>query len=184
MEDVVPVWSRPVRVLHWVLASAVTVAWVRSSASAPSVHEVAGCVAAGAVVARAGWGAICGPRSERLARCARAFRQGGAYLRDLARASERRFLGHNPLGSLMVLALLTCAGCVCFTGWLYTTDRFWGYGWLARLHEVLGWSLASLVCAHVAGVAFTSARQRENLVLAMLTGRKARRLATGAAGRR
>ena len=73
----------------------------------------------------------------------------------------------------MVLALLAIMALLGFTGWLYTTDRFWGYGWLAHLHQSLGWALLACVALHVGGVLWTCLQHRENLVRAMLTGRKA-----------
>ena len=81
--------------------------------------------------------------------------------------------GARGVALLMVLALLACTAALGLTGWLYTTDLFWGYGWLADLHNGLGWTLVALVALHVAGVAFTSWQHRENLVAAMFTGRKA-----------
>ncbi len=50
---------------------------------------------------------------------------------------------------------------------------FWGYGWLATLHEWLGYTLLGLIGLHVGGVVFTSWQHRENLVRAMVTGEKA-----------
>ena len=58
------------------------------------------------------------------------------------------------------------------TGWLYTTDRFWGVEWVGELHEGLAEALLVLIALHVAGVAFASWRHHENLVAAMLHGRK------------
>jgi hypothetical protein len=52
--------------------------------------------------------------------------------------------------------------------------------WVERLHVWLSYLLIGLVCAHVAGVVFTSIRQRENLVAAMLHGRKRPLAAAGA----
>ena len=59
-----------------------------------------------------------------------------------------------------------------FTGWIYTTDRYWGVKWVGELHEGLASTLLVLIALHLAGVALASWRHRENLVAAMLHGRK------------
>lgn len=69
-------------------------------------------------------------------------------------------------------ALLAAALAAGASGALYATDRYWGDPTLIALHALAGWSLALLVPVHVAGVLFTSLRQRENLARAMVTGRK------------
>ena len=171
----VRVWDWGVRLLHWTLAIAIAVAWIYSS-DASDAHEIAGYVALSTLVIRIGWGSFYGRRSARLSRCLRFPGQLPRYLRRMMKHRERRYLGHNPLGSIMVFALLICIAFVCFTGWLFTTDRFWGYGWLSTLHYVLAWTLVGLVIAHVAGVLFTALRHRENLVAAMITGNKLRRI--------
>jgi cytochrome b len=61
---------------------------------------------------------------------------------------------------------------VCGTGWLYTTDRYWGVEWVETLHGSLTDLLIVLVVLHIAGVAYTSWHHRENLVAAMLHGSK------------
>ena len=58
------------------------------------------------------------------------------------------------------------------TGWVFTTDRFWGDPLVAQLHEVCATALVSLAALHVLGVMATSIRHRENLARAMVTGRK------------
>jgi len=86
--------------------------------------------------------------------------------------AEPRYLGHNPLGGWMVMALLSMVAAAGLSGWLSVTDRFWGVAWVQELHEALANALFLLVGLHIAGVVFTSLRHRENLVRAMLTGRK------------
>jgi cytochrome b len=72
----------------------------------------------------------------------------------------------------MVVALLADAVATGLTGWLFTTDRFWGVEWLEELHGALGEALLPLLFLHMAGAVFTSYRHRENLVASMLHGRK------------
>jgi cytochrome b len=96
------------------------------------------------------------------------------YLREVLGARAPRYLGHNPLGGWMVLALLSTLVLVTATGWIATTDAFWGYAWPVRIHVAIAWLLVLLVVLHLGGVVLTSWQHRENLVAAMLTGEKAR----------
>jgi cytochrome b len=61
---------------------------------------------------------------------------------------------------------------VGFTGWLYTTDRYWGVEWVEELHETHSNVLFTIDAFHIAGVNYTSLHHRENLVAAMIHGRK------------
>lgn len=72
----------------------------------------------------------------------------------------------------MIAALLVTLIAVCSTGWLYITDTFWGVEWVEELHEFFSNLLLVLIGLHVAGVVFTSLLDRENLVAAMINGRK------------
>ena len=131
----------------------------------------AGYVAAAAVVLRLVWG-IRGSRYARLSQFVRSPRQVLAYARALRAGDEPRYIGHNPLGGWMVLALWATAAALALTGWLYTTDWLWGYEWLSDLHAGLAWAIVALVTAHLGVVAMTSWRHRENLVGAMFSGAK------------
>ncbi|CAM3711932.1 cytochrome b/b6 domain-containing protein [Paracidovorax anthurii] len=166
------VWDAAVRLLHWSLVASVAAAWITRSRLGP-LHENIGYAALAIATARVAWGFTAGGRHARFAQFVRGPAATLAYARAALAGRAPRHLGHNPLGGWMVVALLACIGLLGFTGWLYTTDLFWGYGWLANLHEGLGWTLLGLIALHVGGVLWTSLQHRENLVRAMLTGRKA-----------
>ena len=166
----VEVWDRPVRLLHWVLAAAVLMAWV-TTWTAFSAHQTAGYMALAAVLLRAGWGFVGSPYA-RFAQFVRAPRATLAYAAALLRRREPRFIGHNPLGGWMVLSLMLVVAGLALTGWLYTTDWLWGDAQLELLHRALAWGLLGLVALHVAGVFYTSCRHRENLLRSMLSGTK------------
>jgi cytochrome b len=164
------VWDLAVRVLHWSLVLTVAAAWLTRH-SPGRWHEWLGYGTLAIVAARFIWG-FFGSRYARFADFVRPARTTLAYARDVFSAREARFVGHNPLGGWMVVALLAMVALVGFTGWLYTTDRFWGVGWVEELHETLSDVLFAFVALHILGVVFTSIRHRENLVAAMLHGRK------------
>ena len=135
------------------------------------VHEWLGYVALAVIAVRIPWGWI-GSRYARFGQFVRAPQETIAYAQALAAFREPRYLGHNPLGGWMIVALLVTAAAAGLTGWLSVTDRFWGVKWVEELHEAAANFLFVLVGLHVAGVVFASVRHRENLVRSMLTGRK------------
>lgn len=168
----IKVWDRWVRLLHWALVISIVVAWTSTLGWGFSkAHEPAGYVALGLVALRTLWGFV-GTRYARFSEFVRRRRDVLGYARQLGAGSEPRYLGHNPLGGWMVVMLLACVATLGLSGWLYTTDYFWGMAWLDILHQALAWSLLGLVVLHLAGVLFTGFRHKENLVAAMFTGRK------------
>jgi len=166
----IPVWDVAVRVLHWTVVLTVATAWLTRH-SAGRWHEWLGYTTLAIVAMRTIWG-FTGSRHARFADCIRTASVTAAYARDVFSAREARFIGHNPLGGWMVVVLLTMVALVGATGWLYTTDRFWGVEWVEELHETLSNILFGFVALHILGVVFTSIRQRENLPGSMLHGRK------------
>ncbi len=166
----VPVWDALVRVLHWSLVLTVAAAWLTRH-SPGRWHEWLGYATLAIVAARTTWGFI-GSGHARFDSFMRPAAATVAYVRAIFSRQEARSVGHNPLGAWMVIALLTMVALVGLTGWLYTTDRYWGVAWVEELHSTLSDILFLLVALHVLGVVFTSARHRENLVASMLHGRK------------
>ncbi len=167
------VWDKAVRFLHWTLAGAIAVAWTSTlGIGVPaSWHENAGYTALACVALRAGWGFV-GSSHARFSAFMRGLRPTWRYAQQAWRGTAPRHIGHNPLGGWMALALWFTVASIAVTGWLQTTDRYWGSETLELVHTTLAWSLLGLIALHVAGVLHTSRQQRENLVRAMLDGRK------------
>jgi cytochrome b len=83
------------------------------------------------------------------------------YARQTLRRQERRYLGHNPLGAWMIVALIVTLLVISVSGWLYMTDRFWGVAWVEMIHGKATDVLLVLVALHVSGVLYASWRHRE-----------------------
>lgn len=166
----VPVWDPLVRILHWLLVAGVVAGWLTRHGFG-FTHELIGYVALAVVVVRLAWGF----GRSRYARFVQFLRGPGAtsrYFRAVLRGRQVRYIGHNPLGGWMTVTLLATVFLVCASGWLYTTDRFWGVEWVENLHNGLTNVLIGLVAFHVLGVIATSLHDKENLVASMLHGRK------------
>ena len=166
----IKVWDLFVRILHWSLVAGVIGAWITREGDEP-LHIQLGYAVLGIVLVRVIWG-FFGSRHARFVDFVRSPGETIEYLRAVISHREARHIGHNPLGGWMILALLATITGICVTGWLYTTDAYWGVAWVGELHAGLTNLLIGLVMLHVLGVVFTSVRQRENLVKAMVTGTK------------
>jgi cytochrome b len=181
----IQVWDIGVRLFHWVLVAAVTTSAVTGFILGDT--DLAWHLLAGeAVLLAVGWRVIWGWLGRGPARfTAFAFPPASVarYAADLLNHRARRHLGHNPLGAMMVFAFLAMLAALIITGAL-TLGGLLKQGplkaWLSyatgqstlRVHNLLAILLLVMIGLHLAGVAFESWRERENLVGAMVTGEK------------
>lgn len=165
----VQVWTLEVRLIHWTLAAAVATAWLAEAGEA--LHERAGYLVLGLVGLRLVLGFV-GARHARFRDFVRGPRAVLAAAGELLRGRPSPHLGHNPLGAVMIVALLAGLAVAAGSGALMVTDRFWGDPRVEALHETSSSLVVLLVPLHLAGVLVSSLLERQNLVLAMITGRK------------
>ncbi|MEY3005595.1 MAG: hypothetical protein RLZZ491_2771 [Pseudomonadota bacterium] len=165
-----PVWDPFIRMFHWSLAAGfVANAWVTDPEA--TLHEQIGYAILALIMLRVIWGLI-GPRHARF----RDFRPTAAgilaQMQDVATGRRRVHLGHTPLGAVMIFNLLGSLVLIGATGWLMTTNSFWGVEWVEETHEALVlWAELSVV-AHIAAVVWESRRTGVNLPRAMVSGVK------------
>jgi cytochrome b len=164
------VWDPFVRAFHWALALSFAVAWA-SSESWERVHDAAGYAAGVLVGLRVVWGFV-GPRYARFHQFVRSPGTVLDHLQAIGEGRERRYLGHNPAGGAMIVVLIATMAATAVSGWLMTTDAFWGSAALQHVHSALAHGALALVIVHLGGVALASLRHRENLVRAMVFGVK------------
>jgi cytochrome b len=164
------VWDAPVRVFHWLMVLSFAGAWLTAESERwRLLHVTLGYTMVALVAFRILWGLI-GTRTARFANFVRGPRAVARYLGSLVRGQPEHHVGHNPAGAVAIVALLALAVVTTATGWLAYQDV--GGGWLEDLHEGAAGAMLAVVGMHVAGVFVSSWLHRENLVAAMLSGRK------------
>jgi cytochrome b len=179
----VGVWDPFVRLFHWLLVLLFTLAYITGE-DWLNLHVNAGYAVFGLVLLRVLWGLV-GTTHARFGDFV--FRPATvlAYVKDAVALRAPRYLGHNPAGGAMIVLMLLSLVLLSASGFaVYGIEK--GAGPLAMLggsgevlegaveevHEFFANFMVVLVVVHVAGVVAESLIHGENLVKAMLTGRK------------
>lgn len=183
----VKVWDLFVRVFHWSLVLGFVISYVTED-EAMGLHIWAGYLVFSLVVLRLIWG-FMGSEYARFGNFVRGPAQVLDHLKQGLAGAGQRYIGHNPAGGAMIVALLLSLVLTAVTGMLMFGAENPGslLGTLAtnigivgeagaesfeEVHEFFANLTLFLVAVHVAGVVVESLRHRENLVRAMVTGRK------------
>ena len=185
-QQLVRVWDLPTRIFHWVLALTVvgSVVSAKIGGNAMVWHIRFGAVVLALVGFRILWGLV-GGRWSRFGSFIYAPATVLRYLRGQTRSGEHLDVGHNPLGSFSVFALLGFLALQVTTG-LVADDEIATVGPLNRFvssqlagqatswHKDFGqWVLVTLVVLHIAAIVFYLVSKRVNLVRPMVVGDKA-----------
>lgn len=180
------VWDPLVRVFHWTLAVSCVTAFVVEDRLL-GLHLWAGYLVLSLISIRVIWGFI-GTRHARFGDFVRGPGAVLAYVREALTLRAPRYLGHNPAGGAMVVALLLSVTATGVSGlMLYGAQEFSGpladlatqvsdatAHRLEDVHAFFANLTLVLVMAHLAGVLFSSLSHRENLIGAMISGNKRR----------
>ncbi|WP_299195400.1 cytochrome b/b6 domain-containing protein [uncultured Amphritea sp.] len=200
MSEKVYVWDKFVRSFHWSLVALFAISYV-SAEEIEWLHVYSGYTIAGLVVLRLIWGVI-GTRHARFTDFVPSVSVTKAYISGIRSGKPKHYLGHNPLGGLMVVAFLVMLALITLSGMkLYAVTE--GKGPLAAapqihlispayaddddhegrgegegdefwkdIHELAVNLMVLLILLHVAGVVISSRIHNESLVKSMLDGYK------------
>lgn len=178
------VWDAPLRICHWLIVAAGAGAYLTRQLEGDwfAWHVWFGYTVVVLVVWRILWGFV-GPRHARFASFLRGPRAVWRHARSLIGAGYEPHPGHNPLGALMVLALLALLLAQGLTG-LFANDQIFEvgplYGYVTQAtsdalttwhKRIVDWLLVA-AALHVLAVIGYLVLRRENLIAPMITGRK------------
>ena len=180
----VRVWEWPVRAFHWTIVALLVALVVTAKVGGNWIdwHMRAGYAMLALVVFRVLWGFFGGPH----ARFFSFVRGPGAvlrYARSMVQGTKEWHVGHNPLGGWSIVLLLLALFTQAVTG-LFSNDDVASEGPLARFvtgdlsstitwfHRRHVWWIYALVAVHLTAVFTYLVAFRENLIRAMVTGRK------------
>lgn len=176
------VWDLPTRLFHWILVVLITVMALTGWLGKLDLHMLVGQGVLALVLFRLIWG-FTGNRYARF--CGFVTGPAGAlrYAASLFSSGSDRHVGHNPLGGYAVLLMLGLillqAGSGLFTsddivvdGPLYHLVSGSTGSLLSTIHRIGIWALVTVIAIHVMASLFYLFVKRDNLIGAMITGRK------------
>jgi cytochrome b len=188
-QNLVKAWDLPTRLFKWLLVILVVLAWVSNKYGAgfPTWHKANGIAILVLVVFRIAWG-IKGSSTARFGSFVAGPKALFSYVIAIMKGEQRPFLGHNPLGGWMIIALLGALGLQAILG-LYSADedRLIIEGPLAKTvsdaavdqaahYHRLGFDLIIILATvHIAAnVIYDLAQKHRGHIRAMVTGTKPR----------
>ena len=164
------VWDAPVRLFHGLMIASFALAWITAENDAwLALHIASGTTMAVLVAFRLVWGLI-GTRHARFVNFVRGPGEALRYLGSLLRGRPEHHTGHNPAAAWAILALLALTALVVGSGWALLGGL--GGRFTEGAHEALAAAMLALVGLHVLGVLVHTLMHRENIVAAMIDGRK------------
>lgn len=184
------VWDLPTRLFHWLLVLLIICAWISFQYSDVFGdddllwHRFNGYAILVLLLWRLIWG-VAGPPAVRFTNFLAWPWTAAGYGLDLIRGRERHYLGHNPLGSYMILALLALVGAQGILGLFATEHNFVTWGPLSNLiSEELSETLTKyhvwmfegvilyFIGAHIAANVIYRLVKKDQLIEAMVVGSK------------
>jgi cytochrome b len=176
----IKVWDAPLRIFHWGLVASVTTAIVTGLKGGDwmALHGKAGIAIAGLLAFRLVWGLV-GSETARFT----SFVRGPGAIKSYLKG-QWQGLGHNPLGALSVIAILTLLSVQVVTG-LFGNDEIAFTGplsawvsedtsiWLTGKHRLLVYGVYAILALHILAIVGYKVFKREALVPPMITGKKA-----------
>ena len=160
------VWDIPARLFHFAFATSLTAAiaigfLVDDDSPLFQLHMLFGISALFLLLIRLIMG-IVGSRYSRFS----SFREVLGYLFSAVISKTKAYAGNNP-GSAMAAVMM-----FLLVPALFISGSGYGGEALEEVHETFAWGLLAVIVLHLAGLAWHTIRHRENISLAMVTGKK------------
>lgn len=164
------VWDVPTRVFHWSMVLCFIGAWLSAESERWRLFHVSfGYTMVGLVAFRLIWG-LAGTRYARFSEFIAGPKKVVSYVTSVLHAKPIHYVGHNPIGALAIALMLILVVGIGLTGYVTYNELDWFKS--DHIHEFLSESLMLIVTIHIGGVVISSSLHKENLIKAMITGKK------------
>ena len=197
--NTIKVWDLLIRLFHWTLVGAFIVAYITQEEGS-AWHIYSGYIIFALIAFRLLWG-IVGTKYARFSSFIYSPKETFNYLKGLINRHPKHYIGHNPAGSWMVIALLISLSVATVSGVEIRSSEGGGNffatvsndvsmikaarfenesdeenegneSFWKDIHEASANIVLMLIILHILGVVVSSKLHNENLVRSMITGNK------------
>ncbi|MCW1966069.1 cytochrome b/b6 domain-containing protein [Polynucleobacter sp.] len=169
-KQVILVWDVPTRVFHWLLVLCFAGAWLTSeSERLQMIHYAFGYSAVALVLFRLVWGLV-GTKYARFTQFLRGPNEMAGHIKSVLSSHQHSSPGHNPVGGIVMVGLMLIILLIGLTGY-WGVKEFLG-DFMSEAHEAIASLALGLVIIHIAAAVIMSLVQKENLIRAMVNGKK------------
>ena len=169
-KQVILVWDVPTRVFHWLLVLCFAGAWLTSeSERLQMIHYAFGYSAVALVLFRLVWGFV-GTKYARFTQVLRGPNEMAGHIKSVLSSHQHSSPGHNPVGGIVMVGLMLIILLIGLTGY-WGVKEFLG-DFMSEAHEAIASIALGLAILHIAAAVTMSLLQKENLIRAMVNGKK------------
>jgi len=182
------IWDLPLRIFHWLFAFTVIASWYTSDQDNDLIelHMQLGYFALGLLVFRVLWGFV-GTKHSLFTSFIPTPKRLVLYIKNLSNNRIESSVGHNPLGSLMVILMILLISLQAISGLFINDDVFSSGPYYESVskdiekimvflhHNVFDFMIAAIIL-HLVAIGYYVRIKKQSLILPMITGKKAEKI--------
>ena len=170
------IWDLNIRIFHLMLIITIIISIISGKFSYFYIHEISGITLFFLILFRIYWGFFGGYYSK-----FKNFNLNKNSLLNYLKNKEKKYFGHNPLGSLSIFSIFVLILLTSLSGMLSSDDIFYDgpfvkfapqlVGIFTNIHNILHYFLYSLIILHLSAVIYYQFFLKERIISQMINGK-------------
>ena len=170
------IWDLNIRAFHLMLILTIIISIISGKFSYFYIHEISGITLFLLILFRIYWGFFGGYYSK-----FKNFNLNKNSLFNYFKNKEKKYFGHNPLGSLSIFSIFVLILLLSVSGMFSSDDIFYDgpfvklapqlVGFFTNIHDTLHYFLYSLIILHLSAVSYYQFFLKEKIINQMIDGK-------------
>ena len=170
------IWDLNIRIFHLMLIITIIISIISGKFSYFYIHEISGITLFLLILFRIYWGFFGGYYSK-----FKNFNLNKNFLFNYFKNKEKKYFGHNPLGSLSIFSIFILILLTSLSGMFSSDDIFFDgpfvklapqlVGFFTNIHNTLHYFLYSLIILHLSAVSYHQFFLKEKIINQMIDGK-------------